>query len=98
MPRGNPSAHSTLSCRLAGLDLAEEAVDDPALAGFVVEALADDPTSEAGRERTDLGAQLRDGLLPLRLDLRLAVLDDAAGLGLGLLAHLRDDGGPLLAG
>jgi hypothetical protein len=51
----------------------------------------------AGRERADLGTERGDRLLALGLDLRLAVLDDAAGLGLGLLAHLRDDRGTLLA-
>ena len=51
----------------------------------------DDAPGQAGREGADLGTQRGDRLLALRLDLRLAVLDDAGGLGLGLLAHLGDD-------
>ena len=63
----------------------------------VLEALADDPPRERRGQRADLGAQRRDRLLPLGLDLGVAVLDDASGLGLGLLAHLGDDLRALLA-
>ena len=47
------------------------------------EALPDDATGQAGREGAHLGTQRGDRLLALRLDLSLAVLDDARGLGLG---------------
>ncbi len=80
----------------AGLELGEEALDDPRLAGVVVERLSDDPAGEAGRERADLGPERGDRLLALGLDLRLAVLDDPRRLGLGLLAHLGHDRRTLL--
>src|SRR5688500_6950332 len=83
--------------RAVALELGQEALDHAALASLVVQALADDPAGEAGREGADLGTQRGDRLLALGLDLRLAVLDDPRGLGLGLLPHLGDDRRTLLA-
>src|SRR5688572_8642432 len=82
--------------RAVALELGQEALDHAALASLVVQALADDAAGETGREGADLGTQGGDRLQALRLDLRLAVLDDPRGLGLGLVPHLGDDLGPLL--
>ena len=79
------------------LEVGQEAVDDAGAALVVLEALADDAAGEVDGQRADLGAQRGDGLLALGLDLRVAVLDDARRLGLGLLAGLGDDLGALLA-
>ena len=62
----------------------------------VLQALADDATGQRRGQRADLGTQRGDRLLALRLDLGLAVLDDARRLGLSLLTHLGDDLGTLL--
>ncbi len=63
--------------RLAGLEVGEEAVHDPALRSLVLERLADDPAGQRGRQRADLGAQRGDRLLAVGLDLGVRVLDDA---------------------
>src|SRR4051794_24350759 len=78
--------------------LREEAVDDAALTSLVVQRLPDDAAGQGGGERADLTAQGRGRGLAVGLDLRVGVLDDPSRLGLGLLAHLRDDRGTLLAG
>ena len=86
-----------LGTDLAGLELGEEAVDDAALAGLVVQRLADDAAGQVGRQPADLAAQRHDGLLALGLDLLLGGLGDPRGLGLGLAAQLGDDRRTLLA-
>src|SRR6201996_8849333 len=80
------------------LQVVQEPVDHPALAGLVGERLAHDPAGQVGGQGPDLTAQRGERLLALGLDLLLGGLGEAAGLGLGLLAHLRDDLGALLAG
>src|SRR6476620_9247536 len=91
------SAH-LLGRDLPRLELGEEAVHDPLLAGLLLQRLAHDPAGQVGGETTHLGAQRDDRLLALGLDLLLRRLREAAGLGLGLAAHLGDDQGALLAG
>ena len=96
-----PFARAGAGSGLGGLqsvEVGQEAVDHPAAAVVVLEALAHDPAGERGGQRADLGAQRGDGLLPLGGDLRVAVVDDASRLGLRLLAHLGDDLRALLAG
>src|ERR1700759_3077281 len=80
------------------LQVVQEPVDDPALPGLVGERLADDPAGQVGGQGPDLTAQRGERLLALGLDLLVGRLGQAAGLGLGLLAHLGDDLGALLAG
>src|SRR6478735_11842694 len=77
--------------------LREEAVDHATLTSLVVEGLPDDAAGQGRRERADLTAQRGGRGLAVGLDLRVCVLDDASRLGLGLLPHLRDDRGALLA-
>jgi hypothetical protein len=80
------------------LDLGDEALDRAALARLVLEGLTDDAPGQRGRQRTHLGAQLLKCLLAVGLDLRVRGGDDPLGLGLRLLAQLRDDLRALLAG
>src|SRR5690606_28172189 len=74
--------------RGGGLQLLEEPVDDAALPRLVLEGLADDAAGQLDGQPTDLRAELGEGGLAIRLDLGLRRLDDAASLGLGLLAEL----------
>ncbi len=72
-------------------------VDDATLARLVLERLADDAAGEVGRQTADLGTELRESLRLVGLDLGVSGLDDAPGLGLGLLAELGLDLRALLA-
>ena len=77
---------------LQRLEVGEEPLDRRGSAAS--SSSRDSPTmrpASVGGQRADLGAQRGDRLLALGLDLRVRVLDDPVGLGLGLLAHLRDD-------
>src|SRR4051794_5786790 len=89
---------ASVDSALVGLELSQESLDDAALSSFVLQALPNNTTGQAGRQGANLGTERGEGLLALRLDLSLAGFHDASRLGLSLLAEFGDDRRTLLAG
>ena len=85
-----------LGLRAASLELVEEAVDDAALPGVVLEGLADELAGQFGGELADVLAQRGRGGLAVGLDLGVAGGDDLLALPLAFRAHLGDERGALL--
>src|SRR5499426_4037533 len=73
------------------LQVVKEALDDAPLPGLIGQRLAHDAPGEVYRERADLGLERAERLLAVRFDLRVRRVDEAASLGVRLLAHLGDD-------
>jgi hypothetical protein len=79
------------SGRAVGVELGQEPVDGAAATDLVLERFADDPAGQFDRVAAHLGTQLGDDLGTLRLQLRLALCDDAPGLLLGFGLQLFPD-------
>src|ERR1035441_4273216 len=79
-------------------EILEETLHNAALPGLVLQRLTHDPAGQVHSQGAHLGPEHLDRELTVGVDLRVRRIDQAPGLGLGLLPHLGDDLGALLPG